>query len=157
MASATAGGSLVLGVGLGWIVGRWRFWGRSPLWGLALVPLAAGPLLVAPGISLVLGGQRGWDWLAARSILGVSAESSVRWAALVGIGLASGSPLVALATLAGLRRVDPSWTEAARAVGASRRRAWRDVVWPILRPEAARASARWSSRLPWSSRPGRWS
>ena len=141
VASIVAGGSLVIGVGLGLIAGRWRFWGRAPLWALAIVPMAAGPLLIAPGIALALGGQRGWDWLAFRSILGISAQIPARWAALIWAGLACGVPLVALTTAAGSRRVAPSWSEAARAVGAPRRRAWRDVVWPILRPEAARASA----------------
>ena len=141
VAATVAAGSLVVGVGLGLIVGRWRFWGRAPLWALAIVPMLAGPLLVAPGIGLALGGHRGWDWLAARSTLGMSAESLARWAALAWSGLAGGAPLVALATVAALGRVDPSWSEAARSVGASRARAWRDVVWPILRPGVARASA----------------
>ena len=141
VAATAAAGSLVVGVGLGLIVGRWRFWGRAPLWALAIVPMLAGPLLVAPGIALVLGGQRGWDGPADRTALGLSSGLFVRWAALAWTGLVVGAPLVALTTVSALGRVAPSWSEAARAAGASRGRAWRDVVWPILRPEAARASA----------------
>ncbi len=141
VASATVGLSLVLGVGLGSIADLRRFWERSALWALLIVPLAAGPLLIAPSIASALGGQGGWDWLAGRSILGVSAEVVVRWAGLVWTGLACGVPLVALATVSGLRRVDPTWSEAALAVGASRRQVWRDVVWPNLRPGVARALA----------------
>ena len=141
VAATVAAGSLVVGVGLGLIVGRWRFWGRAPLWALAIVPMLAGPLLVAPGIALALGGQRGWDGPADRTAFGLSSGLFVRWAALAWTGLVVGAPLVALTTVSALGRVAPSWSEAARAAGASRGRAWRDVVWPILRPEAARASA----------------
>jgi ABC-type Fe3+ transport system permease subunit len=128
VASATAALSLVLGVGLGSIAGGRRFWGRGLLWTLAIVPLAAGPVLMAPSLAWVLSS-------------GDSAEVSVRWMALVWSELAYGVPLVALATVAGLRRVDPVWSEAAMAAGATRRQAWRDVVWPNLRPGVARASA----------------
>ncbi len=141
VASAVAVGSLFLGVSLALIVGRRRFWGRTLFWALAMAPLAAGPLLVAPGVSSILGGERGWDWLAARSFLECSAEGLVRWSALVWVGLASGVPLVALATSAALRRVEPAWTEAARAIGASRWRIWSEIIWPILRPYSARATA----------------
>jgi ABC-type Fe3+ transport system permease subunit len=141
LAGLVAGGSLVLGVGLGHLAGPGRFRGRASLRALAILPMAAGPLLIAPGILLLIGGPRRWDWLAARSLVGCSCEDLARWAALGWAGVAWGTPLVALATEAALRRVDPAWSEAARAVGASPWRAWRDVTWPVLRPEAARAAA----------------
>ncbi len=141
VASAVAVGSIFLGVGLTLAAGRARPWGRLLLGSSAWVAMAAGPLLVAPGVALILGGPAGWEWLAARSILGISAEGLVRWSALGWVGLAVGVPLVAMATASAMGRVDPSWAEAARAAGASRRRAWRDVVWPALRPEAARAGS----------------
>ena len=141
VASAVATGSLLIGVGLALLVGRRRFWGRTLLWSLAMAPLAAGPLLIAPGVALFLGGGRGWDWLAARSILGFSAEEVGRWLALIWVGLASGVPLVALATEAAFQQVDTSWSEAAKAAGASRWRVWREITWPILRPNSARAVA----------------
>jgi iron(III) transport system permease protein len=134
-------GSLVLGLGLALVAGRWRFRGRAPLWALAMVPIAAGPLLIAPGIVLALGGSKGWEWLAARSILGYSCELAVRWLALVWVGLASGVPLVALTTASALRGVESSWSEAARAMGASRWRIWLEIVWPNLRPRVSRALA----------------
>ncbi len=141
VASAVAAGSLAIGVGLALLVHRRRFWGRTVLWALAILPLAGGPLLIAPGVETILGGDRGREWLAARSILGISADGLVRWAALVWVGLASGVPLVALATGSALRRVDPAWVDAARGVGAARGRVWREIVWPILRPTSARAAS----------------
>ena len=64
-----------------------------------------------------------------------------RWAALTWAGCVSGVALITVATSSGLRRLDPAWVDAARAAGASRRRAWLDVEWPNLRPGVARASA----------------
>jgi len=143
VASATTLLSTLIGVGLDSIAGGGRFWGRGLLWPLVIVPMAAGPVLIAPGLDLIIGGPTGsgWAWLSSRSALGISAEALVRWLALVGTGLAVGVPWVGLATRAGLRKLDPAWIEAAMAVGASRRRAWLDVVWPNLRPGVARASA----------------
>jgi ABC-type Fe3+ transport system permease subunit len=141
VASASTALAMGLGVGLGSIVGERRFRGRGSLWALMMVPLAAGPVLIAPSLEALLGDRGGWDWLASRSSFGVSAEAVVRWSALVWTGLVVGVPLVALATVAGLRRVDPAWIDAALAMGATRRRAWRDVAWPSLRPGVARASA----------------
>lgn len=141
VALATAAGSVLIGVGLGSSVGLQRFRGRGLLWALSIAPLAAGPVLIAPSLAAVLGGQNGWDWLAGRSVFGVSAEVLDRWSALVWTGLAAGVPLVALATASGLRRVHPSWPDAALAVGASPYQVWRDLIWPNIRPGVARASA----------------
>jgi iron(III) transport system permease protein len=49
-------------------------------------------------------------------------------------------PLVALAADSALERFDPGWEDAARLVGASRRQIWRRLVWPVVRPAAARAA-----------------
>jgi ABC-type Fe3+ transport system permease subunit len=132
--------SLFLGVGLG-LAGRGRFWGRWILGALGLVPLAAGPLVLASGVRSLVGDGGGWEWLAARSVLGMPCDGLARWLGLVWVELALGVPLVWLATGATLRRFDPTWLEAARAAGATRTRAWFDIAWPLLRPEAARAGA----------------
>ena len=140
-AAAIALGSTACGVGLGCLVAGDRFRGRGLLGALAMVPLAAGPLLIAPALAWSVVGPRGWDWLSGRTWMGIPADLPARWALLTWAGVAWGAPLVAMATSAGLRRVDPAWTEAARAFGASRRGAWRDVAWPLIRPGVARASA----------------
>ncbi len=141
IALAVTAGSLAIGVGLA-VAGASRgYRGRSLLWAMAMVPMVAGPLLVAPGIGQVLANPRGWEWLAARSVGGYSLEDLVRWMALIWVGVAAGSPVVGLATAFVLRRIEPAWIDAARASGASRRQIWRDIIWPILRPEAAQAAA----------------
>ncbi len=141
MAVLVAAGSAAVGVSLGMLAGLRRFWGRPALAALAITPMAAGPLLIASGVELVVGGEAAWAWLAARTALGYSTEDLARWSALAWVGLACGAPLVAMATASALEKVEAAAVEAARAVGASRWRAWRDVTWPAIRPDLGRATA----------------
>ena len=141
VALAVTVGSLGLGTGLGMLLGRRRFWGRRSLSWVALAPMAVSPIWLAPGVVDWIGGDSSWSWLAARSWLGQPGDDWARWLALVWVGLVGGSPLVILATLDGLRRVDPAWADAARVVGAGRRRVWLDVTWPTLRPELGQVGA----------------
>lgn len=142
-AAASAAGALVVGVAVGTITSRRRFWGRPIFAALVWVPWAAGPVAVAAGIGLILGGDAGarWAWLDARSILGMPFSDLARWLGLAGVGAILGVPVVAATTAAAWGRFDPTWAEAARAVGASRVRIARDLAWPLLRPEVARAVA----------------
>ena len=133
--------STLIGMGLGLILGRRRFWGRWLLGGLALVPLAVGPTGLAPGVIAWIGGDSGWEWLAARSMLGQPGDDWARWMALVWVGVVGATPLVILATRAGLDRVDPAWADAARVVGAGRGQVWRDVTWPTIRPGLAQVAS----------------
>ena len=141
VASAVTVGSLALGTGLGLVLGRRRFWGRRPLGVLAIVPIAVGPIWVAPGVVAWFGGESSWEWLAARSFLGRPGDDWARWMALVWVGLVGATPMVILATRAGLTRINPTWADAARVVGAGRMRVWLDVTWPTLRPELARVAS----------------
>ncbi len=133
-------GSVAIGTGLGLILGRRRFWGRWPLGLLSVVPLAISPIWVAPGVVAWIGGESGWDWLAARSFLGQPGDEWGRWLALVWVEVASLAPLAILATRRGLNRIDPTWADAARVVGAGRLRVWLDVTWPTVRPGLARVA-----------------
>jgi iron(III) transport system permease protein len=140
IAGLVAGGSLFVGLALASCGTTWNFRGRSLLWSLAMVPLAAGPLLLAPAIGLSLTGPRARDWLSARDFAGFSLDDLVRWVSLVWVELASFSPIVALAIASAYRRIEPVWVDAAKANGASRREVWRGLIWPILRPEAAKVT-----------------
>ncbi|MEA2633050.1 MAG: hypothetical protein QOE66_3269 [Chloroflexota bacterium] len=138
VAVVVASGSLVLGTGLARAGVRWRFWGRPVLGALLLAPLAVPPLFGAIGLRWLAApafaspGTGGGAWLAPGSLAG--------WLGWVWVGLASGVPLVALATSSALLRVDPAWEDAARLAGARPRRIWRQLVWPVARPGAARAA-----------------
>ena len=124
-------------------MGRRRFWGRWLLGFLAIAPLAVGPTWITPGVVAWIGGRAdsGWEWLAARSLLGQPGDDWARWLALVWVGVVGTTPLVILATRVGLARVDPAWADAARVVGASRFAVWRAVTWPSLRPILARVAS----------------
>ena len=140
VALAVTVGSLGVGVGLGLILGRRRFWGRGLLGGLAVLPLAVGPIWLTPGILSWMGGESRWAWLAARSFLGQPGDEWARWLTLVWVGVAGGAPWVILETRQGLARVDAAWADAARVVGAGRVRVWLDVTWPTIRPGLSRVA-----------------
>jgi ABC-type Fe3+ transport system permease subunit len=97
--------------------------------------------LIAPAIGFSIGGQRAWEWLEARSILGFPLDDLVRWSALAWVGLATGAPIVALATSASLRKLEPAWLDSARSAGATQFQIWREIIWPIVRADAASACA----------------
>ncbi|MGE5754320.1 MAG: Fe3+ ABC transporter permease [Planctomycetaceae bacterium] len=139
VAAAVAGVSLVLGVGLArGAVGR-RFWGRPILAALGIAPLAIPPVVEALGLRLAFGPLAMWPGVGPALRSGVPADLGA-WIGWFWVGLASGVPLVALASGAALARAEPAWADAARLAGASRRTIWRQLVWPVIRPSAARAA-----------------
>jgi ABC-type Fe3+ transport system permease subunit len=144
-AAIVAGGSLVLGLALARTVGPWRFWGRPPLAALAWLSLAAPPVLAAVGLKGLLPptelGRRIADATGHALFLDVPWAVWLTWNLLAWSGLAWGTTLVALSVKAALGRVDPGWADAGRALGATRWRAWRQLVWPIVRPQMARTLA----------------
>jgi iron(III) transport system permease protein len=135
VAAAVSAGSLVVGAGLSGLIVRWRFWGRAPLAALVMASLAVPPLVGAIGVDRLLE-RSGVSALAPRA-----PASWGGWLALVWLGLASGVPWVALRTRAAWERIDPDWIDAARTAGAGRRRIAVSLVWPIVRPSAARGVA----------------
>jgi ABC-type Fe3+ transport system permease subunit len=128
-------GSSVVGVGLARIATRWRFWGRRPLEALARAPVAVFPLFGAIGLRCLLG--------LGGPVAGVFPSGRVPWGwlGLIWVDLACGVPLVAGGVQRALRRIEPAWEEAARLEGASPRQVWRGVIWPMVRPDAARGAA----------------
>jgi iron(III) transport system permease protein len=143
VAAIVAGVSLVIGVALARVVGPWRFWGRPPLAALAWLPLAMPPAVAAVGLSHLLPPGRVGRWLASSGTTPLETPGGVwiAWGLLVWAEVASATVLVALSVKAALGRIDPAWADMGRALGASPGRAWRQLVWPIVRPEVARTSA----------------
>ncbi len=145
VAAIVAAVSLPMGVALARAVGPWRFWGRPPLAAMAWLPLAMSPAVAALGLAHLMPTGEVARRLAAGSGRAMPFETPwdvwVAWGLLAWAESVSATVLVALSAKAALTRIDPSWADAGRALGASRRRAWRQLVWPIIRPEVARTSA----------------
>ncbi len=141
-ASVVAFLSMVVGIGLARILDQSRFWGRPVLSRLAWLPGAYSPFFAALGASWLLGS---FGPLAAGSDSFGSTSRFLQdwggWVAWIWVETAFGVSWVALAVLGASRRLDPSWTEAARWQGASRRYVWKTITWPLVRPSAASASA----------------
>ena len=137
--------SLGLGTAIARTVGPRRFWGRAPLAALAWVPMAVGPAFAAVGIAQVVPSAEIGRRLAAMTghalLFGVGWDAWMAWGLLIWVGVASSTPVVALAVKAAIGRVEPGWVDMGRALGASRQRAWRQLAWPIVRPEVARTIA----------------
>ncbi len=124
VAVLVACGSLVIGVPVGHVIARWRFWGRPLLSLLVMGPAVISPAYLALGVvglsdSFSL---QGWPWFAWV------------WSALV-----QGVALVAITTVWSLDGLDPNREAAARLAGAGLYRTWWVVTWPLIRPAVASA------------------
>jgi len=146
-AGVSATSALILGVGLGWIVARRRFWGRAALHGGIAALAAVAPAFLALGLVGLLGPPYGWPWPFSPSGVGFHGASLESWRGLslwvvwVWTSLPGGVALVVIATVSAVERLETSWEDAARLAGAGPFRAWRDVQWPLVRPSVARVTA----------------
>lgn len=119
--------TVVIGVGLAWLVVRTDLPGRRVIGVAAALPLVIPSYVVALALIAAVGpggllGEGTW-------IFGLPGA----WAALT---LAT-YPYVFLLAAAALRRMDPALEEAARGLGHSRRRVFTTVTLPVLRPSVA--------------------
>ncbi len=128
-------GSLLVGTILARVAGRWRFWGRTLLSALVIAPIAVSPFFGALGLRLLFGRSR--PWYEVWSTAGMSPDLR-EWVGLAWVDLAVGVPMIMLATMRGLARIDPGWEAAGRLAGLSRWGAWRRLAWPMVRPQVMR-------------------
>jgi ABC-type Fe3+ transport system permease subunit len=145
-AAAISLASLILGVLLGWLVTRCRFWGRP------LLRPAVGALLLVPPAFLALGllglfGPPGvWPWERTRAGAEIRAASLESWRGVPlwlvwsWTTLPAAVSLVTLAVASAVTQIEPSAGDAARLAGARPLAAWQALLWPIVRPRAARAA-----------------
>jgi ABC-type Fe3+ transport system permease subunit len=146
-AGVVTASSLIVGVGLGCLVSRLRFWGRAILRGAAASLLAAPPLVLALGLLGIWGAPYPWPWpfMAAQGgTAGVSLETwrgLPLWLLWIWSSLPGAVALVMLATASAVERLEPAWEDAARLAGAGSIPIWRSLIWPLIRPTAARAAA----------------
>lgn len=138
-ATAVALGSLIVGSALGALIGRRSFWGRPLVAALVIAPLGAAPAFFAVG---ALGLTRITKWPVETGALGLeSAGAGASWTFWLWTTLPAGVAWVALATARSYGALRPSWSDAARASGVGRVRAWWTLTRPLVRASAFRASA----------------
>jgi thiamine transport system permease protein len=102
---------------------RFRFRGRAIISSAVVVPFVLPPVVVGAALVAVIG---------PRGALGVDLTGTV-WAILVAHVFFNYA--VVVRTVGGiLGRVDPKLEQAARVLGASPWRAFREVTWPIIKP-----------------------
>nr|WP_246283908.1 iron ABC transporter permease [Nocardioides perillae] len=132
-----AAGTLVLGCGLAWLVTAHRFPGRDVLVWLLVLPLAM-PAYILGFVFLSTFDVAGDVQVWLREVTGTGLQVPVR-----GVGGAAVVmsltlyPYVYLLARAAFAQQSPTTWEAARLLGASRRRAFAGVLLPLARPSLA--------------------
>ena len=135
-------GSLVIGVALGGVVARFRFWGRPVLSASITAPAVVAPALFALGLLGLFdpSGPRGLGSVVD-SIVRADGYSARMWPWLVWVwaALIQGVALVVLTTRSAYGRLQPFGQDAARLAGARPPRVWWTLTWPTLRPSVVSA------------------
>lgn len=122
---------LLLGVPLAWVYARVAFPGRNVVRALTTLPMVLPP--VVGGVALLVAfGRRGLvgEWLDA----GFGLRIPFTTAATVMAATFVSMPFLVLTVEAGIRSVDRRYEEAARTLGASQWRIFRQVTLPLVAP-----------------------
>ena len=143
LAAASTTLTVLVGMPAAWVFARFDFPGRRTLRALATVPFIL-PTVVVASAFLALLGPRSPVNAALESIFGLARppirlDGSV-WAIL--LASVFYNVAVVLRLVGGLwSHLDPRTEEAARMLGATPWRAFREVTWPLLRPAVASAAS----------------
>lgn len=132
LAASVTLAALVVGVASGRIIGGGRFRGRSTLASAVILASATPPTFAALGLRALFGPISYWQREGGWSSL-------VPWGLWFWASLTGAAPLVAVAVANAVGRVDPVWEDSARLAGASERRIWGRLVWPVVRSDVAKA------------------
>ena len=122
---------LLLGVPLAWVYARVAFPGRNVVRALTTLPMVLPP--VVGGVALLVAfGRRGLvgEWLDA----GFGLRIPFTTAATVMAATFVSMPFLVLTVEAGIRSIDRRYEEAARTLGASPWRIFRQVTLPLIAP-----------------------
>ncbi len=125
--------SLALGLPAAWLFSRFEFRGRETLRSLTILPFVMPSIMVAIGFVATFG--RNGTLNRALSAVGLPpVELLFTLEAIIVAHAFYNAPLVARVVTAAWESVDARTIETARSLGASPRRAFRDVVLPQLLP-----------------------
>jgi thiamine transport system permease protein len=134
--------TLVVGLPAAYVVARYRFPGKSLLLALTIIPFVMPAMVVATAFTALLG-PRGW--LNTRLMVGLGMAAPpiqlqhTIWIILL-VHVFYNTAVVVRVVGSFWSNLDPGLTEAARVLGASRVRAFREVTWPLLRPAVVSAA-----------------
>lgn len=122
--------SFLIGMPAAWLLARCTFPGRTPLRVLVAVPFVLPTVVVASAFLALLG---------PRGLVPTSLADTVLAVVVAG---AFYDVSVVVRLVGGLwAHLDPRMEDAARALGASSWRAFREVTWPLLRPAVVSAAS----------------
>lgn len=122
---------LLIGIALGWLLARRRFFGREMLDAIVTLPLVLPPTVLGYYL-LVLLGRNG---LIGRAVETITGEPLVfTWRGAVVAASVGALPLVVKTSRAAIAAVDKNLEDAARTLGQSE---WR-VFWRVTMPLASR-------------------
>ena len=123
--------SLPLGLGVGLLLARGRFWGKSLLDAIVHMPLILPP--VVTGYLLLLAfGRHGLIGAWLHDVLGITL--AFRWTGAVLAAAVMAFPLMVRAIRLSFEAVDPKLEEAAGTLGASRPAVFVTVTLPLILP-----------------------
>ena len=108
--------NLVLGVGVGYALSRWRFPGRDVLDALLTLPMVMPPTVLGYYLLVVIGSQ---GVVGAWLLQNLGIRLIFTWQAAVIAATIVAFPLVFKAARAAFENVDPQWEDAARTLGLS--------------------------------------
>ena len=127
--------SVALGLPAAYVLANYEFRGRRTLRSLTILPFVLPGIMVAAGFYAMFG--RGGTLNGLLGVIGLGPYPFIEWNPLAIVIVAHAfynAPLVARITVAAWESVDVRAVETARSLGASPRRAFRDVVVPQLAP-----------------------
>jgi thiamine transport system permease protein len=125
--------SVLLGLPAAWILARFEFPGRRTLRSLTILPFVLPSIMVAIGFVATFG--RNGTLNGVLAVLGLAPLDLLFTVEAIVVAHAFyNAPLVARLTTAAWESVDARTVETARSLGASRPRAFRDVIAPQLYP-----------------------
>ncbi|SIR60023.1 ABC transporter permease [Natronorubrum thiooxidans] len=127
--------SVALGLPAAYVLANYEFYGRRTLRSLTILPFVLPGIMVAVGFYAMFG--RGGTLNSILGVVGFGPFAFIETYPLAIVILAHAfynAPLVARLTVAAWESVDVRTVETARSLGASKRRAFRDVVVPQLAP-----------------------
>ena len=128
--------SVVLGFPLAYLLTRYDFPGKRTIRSLTILPFVLPAITVALGFTILFG-HSGWLNQALMALFNLSEPPLKILYSLWAIVLAHAfynAPLIARTVNAAWERLDPSYEESARALGASRWRVFTDITLPQLLP-----------------------